>query len=218
MRRMPLWRPALLLSGVAMMAGGPRHPSPSTELPFRESTALMLAHPDWAPAHLLILLSYVLLLGGVLLWRRDTDPSAGTGTWSRITIAAAGVACVEMAFHAAAMLDLDRLRAGEPTPILSTHLALTTIANPLLGLALAGLAVTGARLGRLGSRWIAWMAVVGGAAYGFAGVYVVLTRDQRISPLFAVGATLMAFWLMLAAVWPIRAAASRTGTAELVGA
>src|ERR1044071_7656492 len=201
------WRAALFLSGVAMLMGGPRHPGPRTDLPFNESTALMLASPEWVPSHLLILASYLLLLVGIALWARQAELSDGARRWSRWALLAAGVGVVEMAFHAAAVLDLGHLRARQATPILTTHLALTAFANPLLGLTVAAVALHGARARRLGSRWIGWMAVLGGAAYGFAGTYVVLTHDQRVSPLFAIGASLLAFWLLLAAVWPVAAPA-----------
>ncbi|HEX2080287.1 MAG TPA: hypothetical protein VHG08_21475 [Longimicrobium sp.] len=207
MPRIPLWRAAFFLSGAAMMAGGPRHPSPHLDLPFHESIALMLANPEWRPSHLLLLASYLLLLLGLALWRTGAELSGGARTWARFALFAAVLTCVEMAFHTAAVLDLERLRAGQATPILTIHLWLTAVANPLLGLALAGVAIHGARLGRLGSWWIAWMPVLGGAAFGFAGTYVVLTHDQRVSPLFAVGSALMALWLLLAAVWPVRAPA-----------
>jgi hypothetical protein len=207
MPKIPPWRAAFFLSGVAMMMGGPRHPSPHLELPFRASTARMLENPDWVPSHLFILLSYLLLLLGLALWQRRAELSARARAWSRFALAAAGLAVVEMSFHAAAVLDLDRLRAGAATPILTTHLFLTAVVNPLLGLTLAAVALHGARLGRLGSRWIAWMAVLGGAAYGAASAYVVLTHDQRVSPLFAVGSTLLAFWFLLVAVWPVAAPA-----------
>jgi hypothetical protein len=207
MPKLPLWRAAFFFSGAAMMAGGPRHPSPHLDLPFNQSIALMLADPEWTPSHLLMLASYLLLLLGLVLWRSGAGLSGGARRWVRFAVFVAVLACVEMAFHAAAVLDLERLRAAQATPILTIHLWLTAVGNPLLGLALAGVAIHGARLGRLGSWWIAWMAVLGGAAFGFAGTYVVLTHDQRVSPLFAVGASLMAFWMLFAAVWPVRAPA-----------
>ena len=206
MPNIPLWRVAFFLSGAAMMMGGPRHPSPHLDRPFRDSMARMLENPEWLPSHLFILLSFALLLLGLALWQRQVGLAGSARTWSRFALAAAGLAVVEMTLHAAAVLDVERLRAGAATPILSTHLFLTAIVNPLLGLALGGLALHGARIGRLGSRWIAWMAALGGAAYGVAGTYVVLTHDQRVSPLFAVGSSLLAFWFLLAALWPIPAA------------
>jgi hypothetical protein len=207
MPTIPLWRAAFFLSGAAMMAGGPRHPSPHLDLPFRDSIAMMLDNPEWLPSHLFILLSFVLLFLGLALWQRQAGLTGRARTWSRLVLGAAGLAVVEMTLHTAAMVDVDRLRSGAATPILTTHLFLTAVVNPLVGLTLAAVALHGARLRRLGSRWIAWMAVLGGAAYGAAGTYVVVTHDQRVSPLFAVGSSLLAFWFLFVAVWPIQASA-----------
>ncbi|MFL5386352.1 MAG: hypothetical protein ACJ8GN_27860 [Longimicrobiaceae bacterium] len=219
MPKVDLWRPAFFLSGAAMMAGGPRHPSPNLGLPFHRSMATMLDNPEWVPSHLFILASFVLLFAGLALWQRSTPPHGPARAWSRFALAAAGLAVVEMTLHSAAVLDVDYLRAGQPTPILTTHLMLTAVVNPLLGLALGGLSLQGARTGRLGSRWIAWLAVLGGAAYGVAGTYVVLTHDQRVSPLFAVGSSLLAFWFILAAAWPLRApAVARAGAPRSLAA
>ena len=196
------WRPMLLLAGIAMFLGGPRHPAPHTDLPFRESTAMMLANENWVPSHLWMLASLVLLLAGVALWQRQRELPPGTVRWVRFALIAVGLAVVEMAFHTAAVVDGGRLRAGAATPILSTHLFLAATVNPLMCLALAGLALHGARLRQLGSYWIAWLVVLGGAMFGFASFYVVVTNDQRISPFFAIGASLMALWFILSAVWP----------------
>jgi hypothetical protein len=215
---MARWRPPLLLAGVALFMGGPRHPSPRLELPFGESTALMLAHSNWVPSHLWMLTSFVLLLVGLTLWQRQPGLPTGTRRWMRFAIVAVGLAVVEMAFHTAAVVDLGRLRAGSATPILSTHLLLAATVNPLMGVALAGVALHGAGLRQLGSYWIAWLVVLGGAIYGLTSTYVVVTHDQRVSPLFAVGSSLMAFWFILAAVWPVRAgpAVSRAAPASPV--
>jgi nitrate reductase NapE component len=213
MPRIPLWRAAFFLSGAAMMMGGPRHPSPHLDRSFHDSTALMLANPEWVPSHLFILFSFVFLLLGLALWQRQAVLPDRARRWSRFALAASGLAVVEMALHTAAVLDLDRLRAGAATPILSAHLFLTAVVYPLMALALAAVALHGVRAGRLGSRWIAWMAVLGGAAWGVAGACVVLTHDQRVSPLFAVGSSLIAFWFLLVAVWPIRSPVRVSGEA-----
>ncbi len=48
------WRIALVPSGIAMLAGGPRHPEADAEGSLREELATMTAHPDWVPAHTFI--------------------------------------------------------------------------------------------------------------------------------------------------------------------
>lgn len=202
------WRLAFVLSGVAMFVGGPQHPSPDLSRSFHESTAVMLANPSWVPSHLGLLAAYILLLAGLWLWGRTSAPAGVTRSWLRFALVAVALGVVEMAFHTASVVDLAHLRGGEPTPILTTHLVLAATVNPLLGIAVAGVAVLGARDGLLGSRWIAWLPVAGGALYGFASTYVVTTHDQRVSPLFAIGTSLMAFWFVLVALWPVRPSTS----------
>jgi hypothetical protein len=211
------WRLPLLLAGVALFMGGPRHPSPDLELPFLESTAVMLAHSDWVPSHAWMLGAFALLFLGLALWQRQPGLPPGTRRWMRFSRLAVGLAVVEMAFHTAAVLDLGRLRAGSATPILSTHLLLAATVNPLMGIALAGVALHGARLHRLGSIWIAWMVVLGGAMFGLASTYVVVTHDQRVSPFFAIGSSLMALWFILAALWPVRGAPAAADDAQQSG-
>lgn len=211
--RVQAWRVAFLLSGLAMFAGGPQHPSPDLRLSFQESTAVMLANPAWVPAHLGLLVSYAFLLMAVWRWGRDTPPARSTRAWQRVTLIAIALAIVEMVFHTASVIDVERLRAGVTTPILTTHLVLAALVNPLLGVAVGGLAVAAARNHVLGSLWIAWMAVLGGAMYGGASLYVVLTEDQRVSPFFAIGSSLMALWFLLVAFWPVRA--TRPASASL---
>lgn len=197
-----LWRVALLLSGVAMLLGGPSHPAPRPDMPFHESTAAMLANPSWVPSHLWMLVSLVLLLAGLALWQRWADLPLAARKWAFFALFAVGLAAIEMAFHTASVVDLERLRMGQATPILGTHLFLAATANPLMAVALAGLAFHGARLRLLGSYWINWLVVIGGAVFGATSTYVVVTHDQTVSPLFAIGASLMALWSILAAAWP----------------
>lgn len=206
------WRPAFLFAGIALMVGGPRHPAPRPELPFSESTALMLAHPDWVPSHLLMLAAFCFLLTALLIWQRRAHPPASR-RWTRFALFAVALAVLEMAFHTAAGIDLERLRAGSATPILTTHLTLAAIANPLLAVGLAAVALQGARFRQLGSRWIVWLVVLGSTLFGFASMYVVLTHDQRVSPLFAIGAALMALWFLAVAFWPVRGSDPREGAA-----
>lgn len=210
--RIQAWRVAFLLAGATMFAGGPRHPSPDTGQPFEAALAGMLAHPAWVPSHLGLLAGYASLLLGLWLWSRDGGHAGLSRGWMRFVLIAAVLAVVEMAIHTAAVVDLERLRAGAATPVLTTHIVLTGVVNPLIGGALAVVAVLAGRARSLGSPWVSWTAALGGPMYGFASVYVVVTHDQRVSPLFAIGSILIALWLLLIAVWPTRAArAERRG-------
>ena len=104
------WRLPRLLAGVALFMGGPRHPSPHLDLPFRESTALMLADGAWVPSHLWMLISFVLLLVGLALWQRQPGLPSGTRRWMKFALLAVGLAALEMAFHTAsgdALMSLE---------------------------------------------------------------------------------------------------------------
>ncbi len=208
--RLPLWRPAMLLAGVLLVVGGPQHPSPRPELPFDQSTALMLGHSGWVPSHLFMLAAFCCLLAGLLAWRRQADLPPASQRWVRFGLLAVGLAVVEMAFHTAAVVDRESLQAGRATPVLTTHLVLAATVNPLLAIGLTGIALHGARLRQLGTVWAAWVVVLGSAIFGFASTYVVVTHDQRVSPLFAIGSVLMALWFVFAAVWPVSRRASDT--------
>jgi hypothetical protein len=69
------WRIALVASGVFMVTGAPRHPSSDAKYPMREELAIMTSHPDWVPAHLLVMLSTVLFAAGLLTaYRKNVWP------------------------------------------------------------------------------------------------------------------------------------------------
>jgi hypothetical protein len=206
--RFPLWRLAFLLAGLAVLLG-PRHPG--TERPnlsFVEAHLEMLAHPDWIGAHLTVLASWVLLLAGlVLLWRRE-QLAGEVRKLLPFAMAGAALAIVEMAFHTAAAVDLEALRAGDATPILTTHLWFAVVSNPLLGFSLAVLAVKAGALRALGSPWVAWLGALGGITYGAAAPLTILTRNTRFAVLF-VGLAVLALWFVLVSLWPVRAPAVR---------
>ena len=191
--RRPLWRAAFLLAGALILTGGPRHPS--------GTMAEMLGDPNWVPCHALVLAGFVALLGGLVLLRRGGTLPAHTAWWARVATWATVGQTVEMVLHTAAAVDHAHLVAGEPTPVLSTHLALATVAYPAFGAAVAGLVVAGARDRTLGSTWIAWLGVLGAAAHGVAPPLLALGIGGPVRRLFW-GLAVLALWLALAALWP----------------
>ncbi len=52
------WRSAFILSALLLMIGGPQHPD--------GTMVEMLGHPDWIPAHTLMLAGFGVLLVGLL--------------------------------------------------------------------------------------------------------------------------------------------------------
>ena len=108
-----------------------------------------------------------------------------------LVAAASVIATIEMIFHLAAMTEAEPLRLGASVPLLTTHMRLALLAYHSFGISVAALAIAGVR--RLAPIWFMPLGVVGGALHAIAGPLVVLTRDQRYSPLF-VGAAALAIW------------------------
>lgn len=168
--------------------------------------AQMLAHPDWILSHVLVLAGFAALLAALLLMRGVVPVPPRTATWLRLAIAATALQTVENVLHTLAYVDHGSLVAGHSTPVLSAHLFLSVIAYPLFAAAFIGLIVAGARDGVLGSWWIAWIGIVGTAAHGLAAPLVVAAGAERFRILFP-GIALAALWMVIAALWPARAAA-----------
>src|SRR6185312_1991711 len=97
--------------------------------------------------------------------------------WLRWAIVAAALQTVEMTLHTLAFVDHDHLVAGQPTPVLSTHLTLAVVVYPLFALTMIGIIVAGARERALGSWWIAGLGIAGVAAHGAAAPLAVLGAD-----------------------------------------
>jgi hypothetical protein len=192
------WRLPLFVAGALLLRGGSMHPS--------GTMAEMISHPNWVMGHSMVFAGYVVLLAGLLLLRRSVLPER-TGRWLRFAVVATAAQAVEMAVHTMAYVDHANLVAGHGTPVLSTHLALAVLCYPLFAVGIIGLIVAGARDRGLGSWWIAWLGIIGAAAQGAAAPIVILSGDTRFAVLF-IGIAPFALWAMLAALWPVRAAAA----------
>jgi cytochrome bd-type quinol oxidase subunit 2 len=192
------WRVPLFLAGVVILAGAPRHP--------RGTMTEMLAHPDWVMAHTLVLVGFVVLLAALVMLHRGGAQPARTARWVRFAAVATLLQAIEMAVHTAAVVDHGHLAAGQATPVLTTHLALSVVIYPLFGAAIVGFILAAARERAAGSWWIAWLGVIGATAHGLAAPLVVLSGDTRFAILFP-GIALLALWMVLAALWPVRAPA-----------
>lgn len=193
------WRLLFVAGALLIVPGTLRHPRDP-------EMAAMLANPDWMPSHLLLLAGFVALLAGLLAYRRTGG--AGTKRWVTLGIAGTALQVVEAAFHAAAVVDLDRLHAGAGTPVLSTHLALAALFYPLFSLSMIYLIVSGARERSLGSWWIAPLGILGVVMHGAAAILVVVL-GLGLGVLFA-GIALFGLWMLLAALWPVRRGAVET--------
>lgn len=198
--RFGLWRLFFALSALFILIGGPQHPG--------GSMAEMLAHPKWVPSHVLLLAGFMALLAGLILYQRSGALPGRTRRWVRIAIFGTVLQAVEMAFHTAAAMDHANLMAGRATPILSTHLWLSVVFYPIFAVTIIGFIVASMRDRSLGSPWIAWLGILGALAHGAAAPLVILFQVPGARILFPL-LMLLAFWLILAALWPVRTTAGQ---------
>lgn len=190
------WRLTFLAAGVLIAAGGAQHPRDP-------GMAEMLANPAWVPSHSLVTAGFAALLAG--LWgfsRQVSAPAVRRAT----TIAMVGSALqlIEMVLHTAAVVDHAALVAGQPTPVLSTHIALAIALYPVFAVTIIWFIVVAGRARAAGSPWIGWLGILGATAHGLAAPLVAglgLVTARILFPMLL----LFALWLVLAAVWPARA-------------
>lgn len=193
MNRSVLWRVALFLAGAFILIGGPQHPGGTMEQ--------MLADPRWVPGHAAITVGFAAFLAALVLHRRSVPLTRRAARWTTFAIWGTAFQILEMVVHTAAAVDHGRLVAGEPTPVLMTHLALSLVAYPAFGITVIGWILATARDRLAGSRWIAWLGVLGAVAHGAAPPLVVGLDVPGARVLFPM-VMLFALWCVLAAFWP----------------
>lgn len=189
----PAWRVLFALSGLLILAGGPRHPL--------GTMAEMLAHPDWVPSHALMLAGFTAMTAGLWRLRAASVLPSRSHWWSTLALAGAGLQTLEMLLHTLAYVDHGHLVAGQSTPILSTHLFLSVTMYPVFAVTLIGFILASVRDRAIGSPWIAWIGIIGAAGHGLSAPLVVglgMVAARVLFPLL-VG---VGVWLLLAAVWP----------------
>lgn len=188
-----LWRGLFVLAGVLIFIGGPQHPG--------GTMAEMLADPLWLQSHALMLVAFVALLAGLIVYARSVAVPARTRRWLTFAVVGLVLQSIEMAFHTAAYLDLENLLAGRATPVLTTHLWMTPIFYPIFAVTMAGFVTTATRERVLGSHWIGWIGIAGALAHGAAGFLVPLFNVGWARILFPM-IVLLALWAILAGLWP----------------
>ncbi|HEX8345438.1 MAG TPA: hypothetical protein VF657_12010 [Actinoplanes sp.] len=190
------WRIALIASGVVMVTGAPRHPSSDAKYPMREELAIMTSHPDWVPAHLLVMLSTVLLAAGLLTaYRKNVWPEVRPA----LGIAALALTAyvIETAFHLAAVVDNHALHHGGATPVATTHVWLSLLLYPITGLAVSYLGIRQLAVWRGARRFLGLPAAVGGLAHAVSVPLTWALPDAELSPLFATSAMLFATYALV---------------------
>jgi hypothetical protein len=194
-RRFDWWRPAFILAGGLILAGGPQHPG--------GTMVEMLGDPNWTIAHVLMLGGFVALALGLIALGPETGLPTPVRRARRWALIGTGVQIVEMVLHTLASADHANLMAGRATPILSTHLMLALVAYPIFAATMVFFIVVATRERALGSPFIAWLGVVGAIGHGIAPPLTMLTTlpwARRLFPLLV----LLALWAILTALWPRR--------------
>lgn len=198
--RFASWRVLFLVAAATIIVGGMNHP--------RGRMVDMLAHPDWTWSHSVILVGFLAFLGGLVQYRRAASPlPARTARWLRFALWGTVLQAVEMAFHTVSVVDAEHLAAGASTPVLTIHLVLAVLLYPVFGATVIGFIVATARDRSMASPWVSWIGILGAAAHGLSAPLVVGLRIPQAGILFPL-LMLLALWLALAALWPLRAPAA----------
>ena len=116
--------------------------------------------------------------------------------WLTVAIGVLGGRGRGMVPHLLAGSEHQALEAGEATPMLTTHLTLSVVTEPLLGLSIAALAVAVARAAYSVPAWLlAVVGVAGGVVFGAAAPLVAVTQDPAFTALFSAD-VLISVWLV----------------------
>ncbi len=207
-----LWPWALTAGGVLFLIGGPLHPGNDSSLPEAQATAEFIGAATWIPSHALILagaIGYLIGLFGLARSPMPLSPGARKAAW----VAAVGAVlfAVEGVFHLGAFLDEEAALAGNATPVLSTHLALSLVVYPLFSFAVAALAVLSRR--ELTHPVVGIIGAIGAITFGVAPALVGLAGIEALAVLFPIGGVLMALWFTVVGVTAlIRSSSRRTVT------
>ncbi len=161
-----------------------------------ESLLGLVGSPAWLPAHAVLLAGMLTALVGLVLLRRHDAFPAPVRPWLTATIIAWAAATPEFVPHLLAGSEHDALEAGGATPMVDTHLTLSTFTSPLVGLSAALLAVAVARAAATWpARLLAVLGVVGGLGFAAAAPLLAATGNPQLSSLFA-AQTLIDVWII----------------------
>ncbi len=184
---------SFLAGGTLLLAGSALHPHEHLDnATLQEQFHAMFADSHWYPAHVLLLVGLALITVAVVGLARTTSTGLPRRT-TRFAAIAVVVGSSAMVLHLFAKLDNTHIVAGENTPLLYTHAAVETVTVPMLGIAIAMLAVAGGRCRVLGNPYVAALGVIGGLGYALAGVTAPFMAT--FTPLFDLAA-LVGVWAM----------------------
>lgn len=197
-----VWRVLFVVGGLFYSVGAFFHPRGATMTD-------MLADPTWIPAHAAVLIGFSLVTMGLVSFQRSVPVSPAMARWLRATLVLAVLQIIEMGLHTMAYVDAGALAPGDlhgglSTPVLTTHIWLSTLAFTPFAVAFLGLIWTGTRDRVLGSPWILWLGAIGAVAYGTVMWLAIVLRIDGAGVLFPVAHLAVPLWFVLAGVWPER--------------
>lgn len=190
---------ALGVGGLLMAVGGALHPH-ETSGTLDESLLALLGSPVWLPAHAVLIAGMVLVLTGLVLLRQRAAFPRQVRPWLTAAIVMWAIAAPEYVPHLLAGSEHEALAAGDATPMVHTHLALSTVTTPLVGISTGLLALAVARATSTWSaRLLAGAGVAGGLAFAAAAPLLAITGDPTVTTLFA-AQTLIDVWIVGTAI------------------
>lgn len=202
----------LRLGGIVVLIGGCGafvanifHPSPPGKT--EELIQMLLAHPHWSQLHFVILLSVVLLVGGLSMLTRNLDgvQARGIGALGRyFLLLGSAVYCVEAMVDGFATRRLaDRWAQAPAADKAALFASADAVANtwealfPVFSGIFLGLAMLTIGLAIVRSknfpRWLGYWGVLGGSLCFVTGVGVGLRLGASL-PVWLAGVSLNATW------------------------
>ena len=198
------WKVAVGLGGVLGFVGGSMHPDSSDSIPLRERMVEMTADTaPWAIGHGLMTIGSALLVVGLVVIRRTGAwPTAGPAL--PFVVAATVANTLELVLHTAAVLDHDRLAAGDWPPLTVVHLGLSLVTYPLFGAAIVLLAWRLLPAWPTPAKVIGVIGILAGIANALSTPLAIVVDLEGASALFPIAAIGISVWLVVAAFTRVR--------------
>lgn len=198
----PLWRALFVVGGLFYFVGAFFHPRGM-------SMSEMLVDAAWVPSHSAVLVGFILITLGLAHFRHTVPVSSAMNRWLTATFVLAIFQIIEMGLHTLAYVDAGALSHGDfhggmSTPVLTTHIWLSTLAFTPFAVAFLGLIWRGMKERVLGSSWILWLGVIGALAYGSVMWFVLIFEVPGSGILFPIAHLAVPLWFILAGLWPSR--------------
>jgi len=182
----------MLVAAAGLLLGGFLHPQEDEALTGAQQTGAWLGDPAWVPSHLLLLFGELLLIVG-LLGLLTTHP--GLSTIARrtgwVALVGAVLWAIEGVPHVLAAGDAEAATTEDATPFFSAFQQVAPLVYPVVGLAVAALALVSRR--SLTDPVFSACGTVGGTAYALAPLLEGLAGIDELDFLYVLG-LLMAVW------------------------